>query len=111
LGPVYENLHPDRRRDLLPEDRQQFLNGVGDFNGVGSWLALNSKNNRSANGIRRFGPARGLVVLYTINDSPKVFQTDRRSAAVHHNQLSEIRRARQLAIRSQRQRSVWSIHG
>ena len=110
MGPVYENFHADRRRDLLPEDRQQFLDGIGDFNRVGARLSLNSKNNRSANGIRRFGPARGLIVFHTVNDIPQLFETNRRSAAVHHNKFSEIRGIRQLAVRAQRQRPVRSIH-
>ena len=52
LRAVVENIHRDRRRDLLPEHRHQFLDRVGNFDGIAPGLPLNRQDDRSPDGFR-----------------------------------------------------------
>ena len=69
----------------VAEDRQQVLDAVGDFDGVGAGLALNRENDRAAAALVRVEPRRRLVVFHAVDDVAQFFQAHRRAAAVRHH--------------------------
>ena len=78
LRTIVEDVHPDRRRQLGAEDRQQFLDVLRHLHGIRAGLALNREKDRALVAVLVVKPGAGLVVLDAVDDLAEFVEVNRR---------------------------------
>src|ERR1017187_9242424 len=82
IGAVVEDVHVDGGRQLIAEDGEQIFHAVGDFDGVGSGLALDGENDGAAGELAFVEPGGGLIVLHAVDDGAQFVEAHGRAVAV-----------------------------
>jgi hypothetical protein len=100
---VVEDVHVDRRRQLRLEERQQVLDSVGHFHGVGPRLPPDGQDNRAAAAVMGVVPRRRLIVFHAVDDVAQFLQPHRRAAPVGHHDGLVFRGRQQLSAGLQRE--------
>ena len=90
---VVERLERNGRRELQAKHRQELLDVVHDFDGVGAGLPLN----RQDDGALQVEPARHLVVFNAVHHAPQFLEAHRRAFAVGDDDRTIRSRAGQLS--------------
>ena len=106
VGTVVENVHLDRWGQLALERRDQLLDVVGYFDGVGAGLPLNGQYDRTLDVVGGVKPGGGLVVFDAVEQCAQFLQPHGRAVAIGHHQGSVLIGAGQLPRGLQSKRAL-----